>query len=500
MTTNEHDRQLPLVGLVGRPNTGKSSLFNRIAGKRISIVHGEPGVTRDRVTAPVHHDGRQCLLVDTGGLAFASDQSDEAVLHQTIREQINAVIQEAGVLIWVVDAQEGATPLDKEMAELLYPYSERVVIAANKCDNAELENHAYGDFAVFGFSEVIPVSSSHSRGIDDLLDETFARLPRRAAEEHPEAGLSVPGRLRLAVAGRPNVGKSAVINTLFGDDRVVVSDMPGTTRDAVELPLDIECEDETVPVTLVDTSGFRARKKLDTPVEHFSVRRAERSIENCDVALLVLDAMSPATAQDRRIAHIIQKHKKPCIIVGNKWDLIEDRMPGEEFCQLIDALLPFMAHCPVLPVSALTGENLEGIPEVVLDIREELNTTIPTGVLNRFLSDLVQTTPPGVHKGIGVAPKIYYATMVQNAPPTFKFFVNKKEAFSKNYLQFLRNQLRAAFFPYGGLPIELVLVGHHRAPTELSGSRAAVAGAEGEASFEKGKRAKKKRKRSGKSR
>ncbi len=462
---------LPIIGIVGRPNTGKSSLFNRLTRKGISIVHSEPGVTRDRITAPMEHEGRKAMLVDTGGVGMVSPAEDvNADIDSLIREQVDSVLREAAVLIWVVDCQDGVTALDEKMAELLWPYRERVVVAANKADNIHLGDIGHGEFAVFGFEDLFAISCSHSSGLYEMLDAVFEKVP----DGHVSAGETPrESRLHLAVVGRPNAGKSALINTLFGRDRVMVSDTPGTTRDAVEVPLDLQNGDESIPAVLIDTGGFRARRKVKTPVDHYSVIRAKRAVERADAVVLMIDATDPGTAQDRRIAHIVQDAMKPCVILANKWDLMEGWMPEKDGRRLVHSLLPFMKYCPCHCVSALTGYNLEVLVPALQTIREQLQQHIPTGVINRFFGDLVAATPPP--SGGGRQGKVYYATMVGERPPHFRLFVNQPSLFTRNYLQYMRNAVREAFYPQSGIPINIEPVPRHRSVTELHGGRRAAA-------------------------
>jgi GTP-binding protein len=305
------------------------------------------------------------------------------------------------------------------------------------------------EFAPLGFAEIVPTSCTHKINIGELVDRCTRELPDMPAPVAEDPGL------RLAVIGRPNVGKSSIVNRLLGKDRVIVSEVPGTTRDAVDVPFVLRHGDEAVRLTLIDTAGLRPRRRVDTVVEFFSVTRAERAIGRCDCVLLVLDAALVGSAQDRRIAHLIVKDRKPCIIAVNKWDLVAHGMRPNELRNVVHRLVPFLHYAPVECVSAVSGENMATIFARLMEVRRQMQVMIPTAVLNRFIQDTMARTPPST-RGAKL-PRIYYGTMTGNPPPHIVLFVNSKKAFEPNYMQFLENQLRNAFFPNAGLPIWLEL-------------------------------------------
>lgn len=459
---------LPTIAIVGRPNVGKSALFNRIVGRRISIVHEQSGVTRDRIAARASHGHSHFLLVDTGGLGVPVKELRRVDLFGAfIRDQVVAVAGEADVIILVTDVQDGLTPLDAEVADFLRSAGNRVIVAANKADNEQLREAADAEFAALGFAAPMPISCLHRRGIDELLDACVASLPvAPEPDDKPE--------LRLAVVGRPNVGKSSLVNRLLGEERVMVSEIPGTTRDAVDVPFQLRGDDEIVPVSLIDTAGLRRKRRVDTPVEFFSVARAEAAIRRCDIVLFMMEATAPATAQDRRIAKLIGEHRKPCIMLANKWDLMSGKMKQRELEAEFRHGLPFMQHAPLECVCAVSGYNVGKIIPRLFALREQMQVMIPTAVVNRFTQDTVARTPPGTSDGKTF--KILYGTMAGNPPPHFILFVNHKSSCPANYLQFLENQIRKAFFPEAGLPIWLELRDRRPLKDKGDGSRQAIAG------------------------
>ncbi len=459
---------LPILAIVGRPNVGKSALFNRILGRRVSIVHEQSGVTRDRIAAPASYRGRHFLLMDTGGLGDPTRERNTDVFDSLIREQVLSLVEEASVIVLVVDCQTGLVPLDQEVADLLRDAGVQVVVALNKADNATLSNTGEAEFSPLGFADLMPTSCTHNRGIEQLLKACVPKLPAAAAPD-----LEKPG-LRVAVVGRPNVGKSSLVNRLLGEDRVMVSDVAGTTRDAVDVPFRLLDGEEEVPATLIDTAGLRRRRNVDTAVEFFSVTRAEKAIGRSDVVVFVTESGAPATAQDRRIANLIGQRRKPCIIVVNKWDLVRERMRGSDLEALVRDGLPFMQHAPIVLTCALDGFHMESILEHLLRLREQMQVTIPTSVLNRFIQDAVARTPP---PSVGNRfLKVFYATMVGNPPPHFLLFINHRRCCPANYLQFLENQIRKAFFPEAGLPIWLETRERRRGDAPADGQRRAIAG------------------------
>ncbi|MBM3839138.1 MAG: ribosome biogenesis GTPase Der [Verrucomicrobia bacterium] len=479
-----------LVAIVGRPNVGKSALFNCIAGKRIAIVHDEPGVTRDRISAEVEWSGRAFSLVDTGGIGLLRGEKANDVIVQAARQQVELAIESAQVIVFVVNVQEGVVPLDQEVAARLRASGKPVIVAANKADHDRAAGLA-AEFAELGFEMVAPVSAAHRLGIDTLMEGVLRLLPSEpessptnaAAPEVPKAGetdetseLNRP--LRLAVIGRPNVGKSSLINGLTQSERVIVSPVPGTTRDSVDVPFEAEADGVKQRFVLIDTAGLRKARRVDSSVEFFSVKRAEDAIERCDIAILVLDAEAGITAHDKKVAGKIVEHRKACVVVINKWDLVEEsvrqarreaagkqratrkRDSGErpasslaEFGQWAQKYLFFLDYAPVVFASAKTGFHLTRLLETVRFVASQLKQTIPTAILNRTLHDAIEERQPVSASGQRL--KFFYATQVRKAPATFLLFVNRAELFTDQYSKYLSNTLRRAF-GFEGCPVLLV--------------------------------------------
>ncbi|MBP5640242.1 MAG: ribosome biogenesis GTPase Der [Victivallales bacterium] len=439
----------PVIAIVGRPNVGKSALFNCILGKRISIVHEQSGVTRDRIAAPGNHFGRHFLLVDTGGLGTCQTEKKVDLFDGMIREQVAEVVAEASVLIWVLNCQEGITPQDEEVGDFLRKTGKPVVIAANKADNADMRSMVIGQFARLGYHEIVPTSCTHTTGASDVMDAVFKFIPEEEGEEAAE----VP-RLKIAVVGRPNVGKSSLVNRFLGEKRVMVSDIAGTTRDAIDIPLDLTWKGETIPITLIDTAGMRRKKQIDTVVEFFSLSRAESAIKRCDLVLFMIDATDPCTTQERRIGRVICDARKACILLANKWDLAsKDGLKERDFEKLVRERMPFMAHAPLHVISVINGYHFNSIVGHLVHVREQMQVSVPTGVFNQFLQDTLSRTPP---PSVGMKRfKVYYGTMKGCNPPHFVLFVNKKTLCPANYQQFLSNSIRETFYPEAGLPIIL---------------------------------------------
>ncbi len=439
--------KLPMIAIVGRPNVGKSALFNALLRRRVSIVHEEAGVTRDVVMSRCNWAGRDFLLVDTGGLGVMVREKNVSLFDGLIREQVLAVAQEASLLIMVVDVRDGITPQDREVAAFVRTTGCEVILAVNKSDNPTYEEDAETLFGKLGFQRVIPTSCIQKTGLNTLMECCLGLLPGMTAAPEPE------NELKLAVIGRPNVGKSSLVNTLIGERRVMVSDVAGTTRDAIDIPLMLETNDgEKVPVMLVDTAGLRKKSSVDTMVDYFSMMRTERAMARADVVLFVVDCQDAGTGMDRKIAHSITELGKPCIIIANKWDkMMEDKEKREGFVEFLRENMSFMAHAPILQVSALTGYRVSKIADCLLALRGHMKTMIPTSIFNRFLQDVTMRTPPPTVKGRRL--KIYYGTMASNPPAKFVIFINSNRAVADHYVQFLENRLREAFFPESGLPI-----------------------------------------------
>lgn len=477
-----------LIAIVGRPNVGKSALFNRIAGRRIAIVHDQPGVTRDRVTAQVEWRGVPYTLVDTGGIGLLRREKSDNVITKAAIEQVEIAIEAANAIILVVNVQEGITPLDEEVAKRLRRTQKPVLLAVNKVDTAKVAPEAE-IFRRLGFERLYPVTAIHGEGMEALMNEAAKFLPAQEVpaeeaaprENSEDEGTSGEARLanqplKLAIVGRPNVGKSSIINALTKSERVIVSPIPGTTRDAVDVPFEVETDGVRQKYVLIDTAGIRKRNRIDDSIEFFSVKRSEDSIERADICVLVLDAESGILEQDKKIAAKITEARKACIIVVNKWDLVADavRKAREEeiarrhrkqrtdekqmttlaeFGEWVQELLFFLDYAPVIFTSAKSGFHLDRLLEAVRYVAAELQKQIPTAILNRTLHDAVENRQP--ISATGHRLKFYYATQVRQAPPTFLLFVNRDELFSDAYKKYLAGRMREAF-GYEGCPIVLV--------------------------------------------
>jgi GTP-binding protein len=462
---------VPIVAIVGRPNVGKSALFNCIVGRRIAIVHEESGVTRDRIMAPGQHGDRHFTLVDTGGLGVGLRETRHVgVFDGLIRDQVAKIVEEATALIWVVDCQTGVTAQDEEVATLLRSSQRPVVLAANKADNDALASGAVAEFSRLGFGAIVPTSCTHRRGIGELLDGVAEHLPQ------VEAGTEPRPAMKLAVVGRPNVGKSSLVNRIFGADRVIVSEIAGTTRDAIDVPITVRDSDADVPMVLIDTAGLRRRRQIDTVVDLFSMMRTEQAIRRSDAVLMLLDATEPGTSQDRHIARLILDAGKPCVLLANKWDLTSGSgMKQRDLEALVYDRLPFMKHAPLQAVCALSGYNVSRIFDHVLYLREQMRVMVPTSVFNQFLQDTLARNPPPAATTRRF--KVFYGTMTGNPPPQFRLFANDREACPAHYLQFLENQIRETFFPQTGLPVRIeIREREDKAPDD--GARRAAAGAQ----------------------
>ena len=426
----------PTIAIVGRPNVGKSSLFNAILNRRLAIVHEMSGVTRDRISAPVFRNGRRFNLVDTGGLGMLTGETRKVDLWDAnIAQQVEAAVSDADVLIMVGDAQAGVTPLERDIAVRLRASGRPVLVAVTKCDSPQLKDDA-AEFSVLGFPHVHPICCKHRGGINALLEDALKQLPP-GLETPPAAAVS------LAVVGRPNVGKSSLINALLGSERVMTSSVAGTTRDAVEAEFSIRYRGEYRPAVLIDTAGLRKTAKVDDLVEYFSVMRAKSAIERADLVLFVVDSSGDGvTAQDRRISGLIQKANKPCVIVANKSDACEGKSKKQLLEELREAL-PHLGTLPAVSVSAKAKRNLDALLDAVADVMEQLEVEISTGVLNRVLAQAFEKRTPPV---TGTRPlKLYYAAMAGMRPARIKLFVNDPEGVPDNYAAYLRNQLREAF-------------------------------------------------------
>jgi GTP-binding protein len=439
------------VAIVGRPNVGKSALFNRLAGRNIAIVHDQPGITRDRLAAPCVRGKRPFTVWDTGGIGGAG----EVELTAQVRTSADAAMRESDLILFVVDAQDGSTPIDQELARILRKSKTPVVLVINKIDHPnhdDLEN----DFARLGFANSIPTSAAHGRGISGLLDLVDSLLP--SSDLHGEPSPTKDPPLALAIVGRPNAGKSSLINSVLRDARTIVSELPGTTRDAV----DIKYERGGEEFLLIDTAGIRARSKHSSSVEVFSVMRAERTIRRADLCILVIDLTSGVTGQDKKIAGLIQKSEKPCLVILNKWDLVKPQRAAKAAMEKLVTdtreRLFFLDYAPILIASALTGENVEQLFRLIADVRNAARVRMGTGVLNRLMRAAFEENPPPT---IGTRRlKLFYAAQAHGEDEralealTFILFVNQPKLLSDTYGRYLEGRIRAAE-PYPGLPVLL---------------------------------------------
>jgi GTP-binding protein len=431
---------LPVVAIVGRPNVGKSTLFNRLAGERISIVEDEPGITRDRIYAKSEWNGRAFHLIDTGGLEF--DKHDEILNH--IGSQVELALDEADVILFLVDGRAGLTATDQDVSRILHQTNKPVVLGVNKIDH---QNHLelFYDFYQLGFAEVFAISSQHGSGTGDLLDALVAHFPPQITEETDEE------IIRVSLIGRPNVGKSSLLNALLGEERVIVSPQAGTTRDAI----DTYFERDGQQYVLVDTAGVRKRGKVYEAVEKYSVFRAMRAIERSDVCLIVLDAERGIAEQDKRIAGYAHEAGCAAVFVVNKWDAVEkDEQTMNHFRRQIRDQFMFMSYAPILFVSAKTKQRLHRILPIVNEVAEQHALRISTSLLNQVIQDAITMTPPKSLKGRRL--RIQYATQVSVKPPTIIFFVNDPELAHFSYIRYLENQLRQTF-GFEGTPLRLRL-------------------------------------------
>ncbi|WP_027718750.1 ribosome biogenesis GTPase Der [Desulfovirgula thermocuniculi] len=431
----------PIVAIVGRPNVGKSTLFNRLVGGRVAIVEDQPGITRDRLYRDVEWGGRTFTLVDTGGLDFAEEEG----LPSMVRRQVELAIEEADAILFLVDAREGLTPTDEAIASLLRRTRKPVILVANKVENFTRGAQLLADFYRLGLGDPLPVSAVQGMNTGDLLDRLVSLLPES------EEVLGEGDAVRIAVVGRPNVGKSSLVNAILGEERVIVSDVPGTTRDAV----DTFFTRQGRRYVLVDTAGIRRKSRINMPVERYSVIRALRAIDRSDVALILLDAREGVTEQDKRIAGYVHEQGKASVLVVNKWDLVEkDNRTADRYTQEIRRDLSFMTYAPVVFISALTGKRVPRVLEMVDVVAEQSSIKIPTPALNSLIRDATLHNPPPADQKRRL--KIYYATQGGIKPPTFILFVNEPDLMHFSYLRYLENQLRAAY-SFVGTPIRFIL-------------------------------------------
>ncbi len=440
---------LPTIAIVGRPNVGKSALFNQIVGRRKAIVHEESGVTRDRIVSIADWFGKRFMIIDTGGLGLFKGERSAEKFDGLIREQLCVALDSADQVILVVDVQAGLTPLDEEVGRLLRETEKSVTVAANKSDNADLADQRF-EFDKMGFSPVIPISCVQKSNIGELLDSVTEDYPTYGAADSDKE-LPV---LNIAIVGRPNVGKSSIINRLLNEERVIVSDVPGTTRDAIDVPFFINFEGESVPMSLVDTAGIQRKRSIKTAVEFYSFARTQAAIKRSHIVLIVLDAADQLTNLDKKIGREVCDEAKACILLLNKWDIASKDTKQIDLIAEIQDTLPYLAYAPIQTCCAVSGYNFKDILLNIAELYKRLTVTIPTPLVNRVIRDIVARQPP-LAKGTGEL-KVYYSVFVKNNPPTFRLFINKRRNCPRNYLTYLKKQFRRAF-DLQGLPIVIQL-------------------------------------------
>jgi GTP-binding protein len=422
------------IAIVGRPNVGKSAIFNRLLRRRLAIVHDEPGVTRDRIVAEARWDEEVFTLIDTGGIGLMDRAREGDEIAAAARVQVEAALDDAAAVILVVDTQAGVVPLDEEVARLLRARARPVIVAANKADHPRHDDAA-DEFVRLGFP-VFPVSALHSRGFEDLMEVLLKHLPPPAPAETAAAPLVV------TVAGRPNAGKSSYINRMLRRERLVVSSIPGTTRDSIEVPFAVGTGPQARRYLLVDTAGMRPAGRVDSAVEKFSLIRVEEAIHRSDLVVLIFDALQGPTRQDKRIADLVLEARRGCILVVNKWDLA-GKMKQDEYREALRRELPFLAFAPLHFISAKTGEGVAETIESFDRVASQISMTFTTGVLNRVLRDVfAKKSPPSVK---GRRLKLYYATQVGVRPLRLKMFVNDPDLVVPAYRKFLESRVRAKF-------------------------------------------------------
>nr|OTP53313.1 GTPase Der [Enterococcus termitis] len=428
----------PTIAIVGRPNVGKSTIFNRIAGERISIVEDTPGVTRDRIYATGEWLGREFSIIDTGGIEL----SDEPFMEQ-IKHQAEIAIEEADVIVFVASGREGVTDADELVAKILYRSNKPVILAVNKVDNPEMRNDIY-EFYSLGLGDPFPISGSHGLGIGDVLDEAVKHFSTEIEDEDEDT-------IKFSLIGRPNVGKSSLINAILGEDRVIVSEIEGTTRDAIDTHFESE---DGQKFLMIDTAGMRKRGKVYESTEKYSVMRAMRAIERSDIVLMVLNAEEGIREQDKKVAGYAHEAGRGIIIVVNKWDTVEkETNTMRDFEEEIREEFRYLDYAPIIFVSALTKQRLNKLPELIELVSMNQNLRIPSALLNDVVMDAIAINPTPTDKGKRL--KVFYGTQVAIKPPTFVIFVNEEELMHFSYARFLENQIRKAF-TFEGTPIKII--------------------------------------------
>ena len=431
----------PIVAIVGRPNVGKSTLFNKIGRKRLSIVDDMPGVTRDRIYMDANWLNHEFTMIDTGGIEF--DESNHMLA--SMRQQAQIAMEEADVILFLVDGRAGLTAQDEEVAHVLRRTKKPIVLGVNKIDSPQREVDIY-DFYNLGLGDPIPLSASNLMNIGDLLDAVVASFSENMEDEHDD------DEIRIAVIGRPNVGKSSIVNKILGEERVIVSDVPGTTRDAI----DTHFMENGIKYTLIDTAGMRRRGKVEEPVERYSVIRSLRAIDRSDVVLLMINAAEGITEQDKKIAGYAHESGRGVVIVVNKWDIYpeKDDKSTLRFTEDLRDEIGFLQYAPVLYASALTGKRVSRVTALVKYVAEQQSMRIKTSVLNELIRDAISVNPPPMHRGRQL--KILFMTQVDIRPPKFILFVNDPELMHFSYLRFIENKLRE-HFGFEGTPLRLIV-------------------------------------------
>ena len=432
----------PVLAIVGRPNVGKSTLFNKLIGERRAIVEDVPGITRDRIYGETEWNGRKMIVIDTGGIERDTDD----IILSKMRDQAQIAIDTADVILFVCDIRTGLLPDDRDIAVMLKKSGKPVIPCINKADSTGRVPAEFYEFYELGFEiDPIPLSSIHGTGTGDILDAALDALPVTEAEDDDD------DRIRVAVIGKPNAGKSSLVNRILGDERMIVSNIPGTTRDAIDSQLD----NEFGRYTFIDTAGIRRQSKVDDRIEKYSVLRAKMAVERADVCILVIDANEGITEQDEKIAGLAHEAGKATIVAVNKWDLVDkDNTTTNSFNKKIGTALAYMSYAPILYISALTGQRVSKLFEQINYVHNQTNMRISTGMLNDVLADAVSRVQPPSDKGRHL--KIYYMTQISVAPPTFVLFANSIELFHFSYQRYIENCLRNTF-GFRGTPIRLIV-------------------------------------------
>ena len=431
----------PIVAIVGRPNVGKSQLFNRLAGKRLSIVEDTPGVTRDRLYADSEWRGRNFSVIDTGGI---EPRNDNEIL-KFMRYQAEAAIHHADVIIFITDLRTGVTASDEEVASMLQRSGKPIVLAVNKCDKPGAPDPNIFEFYNLGLGEPYGISALHGYGTGDMLDAVYEHFPEESENDEDD------DRIRIALIGKPNVGKSSLLNRVLGEERVIVSNVAGTTRDSV----DADIENEYGKFTFIDTAGIRKKSKIEEKIEKFSVMRSLMTVERSDVCVIMIDAQEGVTEQDTKVAGEAHNAGKACIIVVNKWDTVEkDGSTMKEYTLRVREGLAYMPYAPVLFISAKTGQRVDKLYSLIAEVYEQNHKRIPTGQLNSILAEATSRVQPPTDKGRRL--KIYYVTQAGVTPPTFIFFCNDAKLFHFSYQRYLENQIREVF-SLTGTPVRIVV-------------------------------------------